>query len=320
MKGSKIMIPLFALILFLSAPLWPTPVLAAEPGAATLAVDTVWLEDGVLCIQVTEQSAGKSRIQTLKLNLRDYAGDSDEYVSVRAVDRAGNESNTIQFKNPYYKPTETAPEPSESVESQGSPAVSAPASPEPSKPPALSIPPTPGDTPGGSASAVPDNAFSPDGNGTVLDDATDADGKEFFTIEAEDGAVFFLVVDRQRTADNVYFLNTVTEEDLLSLAKPGANVSESGVPTPDPPAATEAPEATSDPTPAPPQQTAGGVDGGTLMAIVLAAAAAGGVGYYVKILRPKRQSAMDGDEEYDEPENTGAEEAYDDDGEEANSE
>ena len=52
--------------------------------------------------------------------------------------------------------------------------------------------------------------FTPEGTGTVLDNATDQDGKEFFTITTADEAVFYLVIDRQRGAENVYFLNAVT--------------------------------------------------------------------------------------------------------------
>jgi len=60
--------------------------------------------------------------------------------------------------------------------------------------------------------------FTPEGTGTVLDNATDQDGKEFFTITTADEAVFYLVIDRQRGAENVYFLNAVTVSDLMALA------------------------------------------------------------------------------------------------------
>ena len=61
--------------------------------------------------------------------------------------------------------------------------------------------------------------FTPEGTGTVVDNATDEDGKEFYTIQTPDEHVFFLVIDKQRTSENVYFLDAVTEKDLLSLAK-----------------------------------------------------------------------------------------------------
>lgn len=52
-----------------------------------------------------------------------------------------------------------------------------------------------------------------------VDNATDADGKEFFTITTPAENVFYLVIDRQRETENVYFLNAVTEADLLALAE-----------------------------------------------------------------------------------------------------
>lgn len=62
--------------------------------------------------------------------------------------------------------------------------------------------------------------FTPDGTGTVVN-ATSEDGKEVFTITTADEAVFYLVIDRQRSAENVYFLNAVTVADLMALAETG---------------------------------------------------------------------------------------------------
>lgn len=61
--------------------------------------------------------------------------------------------------------------------------------------------------------------FTPSGTGTVVDNATDQEGKEFFTITTADESVFYLVIDRQRGAENVYFLNAVTLADLAALAE-----------------------------------------------------------------------------------------------------
>ena len=61
--------------------------------------------------------------------------------------------------------------------------------------------------------------FTTDGMGTVVDNATDEDGKEFFTITTPSENIFYLVIDRQRTENNVYFLNAVTEKDLMALAE-----------------------------------------------------------------------------------------------------
>ena len=59
----------------------------------------------------------------------------------------------------------------------------------------------------------------PGGTGTVIENATEEDGKEFYTIMTPDENVFYLIIDRQRNTENVYFLNAVTEADLLPLAE-----------------------------------------------------------------------------------------------------
>jgi len=73
-------------------------------------------------------------------------------------------------------------------------------------------------TPTSTPTSVP-VPFSPDGTGTVLNYATDTDGKEFYTIITPDEHVFYLVIDRQRNTENVYFLDAVSVKDLLSLAE-----------------------------------------------------------------------------------------------------
>ncbi|OCN01353.1 hypothetical protein A7X67_01775 [Clostridium sp. W14A] len=61
--------------------------------------------------------------------------------------------------------------------------------------------------------------LTPDGTGTVIDNVTNEDGKEFFTITTPSKHVFYLIIDRQKDAENVYFLDAVTDKDLLALAK-----------------------------------------------------------------------------------------------------
>ncbi|MDR3278687.1 MAG: DUF4366 domain-containing protein [Oscillospiraceae bacterium] len=247
---------------------------SAEESAETLTVEAARLEGDTLHIEVTDKSSGAA--QTLTLNLRDYAAGGGEYVSVQAIDRGGNKSNVIQFKNPYYDEQLTVGE----TETE---------------------------------SSVPDGAFTPDGTGSVLDDVTDGGGKEFFTIQSEGGAVYYLIVDRERTADNVYFLNAVTEQDLLSLAVPGDG-SMSAVPAPEPQPVTPAPDASPEPAPAPPDEQRGGIGGGAVVFIVLAALAVGGAGYYFKIVRPKTQAAAEDEEEYgdESEEDAGKEDDFED--------
>lgn len=59
------------------------------------------------------------------------------------------------------------------------------------------------------------------GAGTVIDTSGVSENKEkeFYTIQTKDEKVFFLVIDHEQSAENVYFLDMVTEDDLTSLTK-----------------------------------------------------------------------------------------------------
>ena len=152
--------------------------------------------------------------------------------------------------------------------------------------------------------------FTPAGTATVIDNATDADGKEFYTIMTPNENVFYLIIDRQRETENVYFLNAVTEQDLLALAE----ISESPMPggsTPPEPEPTQAPEPTPEPVPEPEPEKGGGM--GMMIVVVLIVLAGGGAAYYFKIYRPKQERAdMTEDEDYDTNPYGEAEETEDD--------
>ena len=130
------------------------------------------------------------------------------------------------------------------------------------------------------------NPFTPNGTGTVLDNATSEDEKEFYTIVTEDENVFYLVIDKQRDTENVYFLNAVTESDLMALAEQDAEESTEPV----------------EPEPAPETGTSPVM----LVLIGVAVLAVGGLGYYFKIYKPKHE--LDDAADLDEFEFAGPEE------------
>ena len=140
------------------------------------------------------------------------------------------------------------------------------------------------------------NPFTPAGTGTVIDNATDADGKEFYTIMTPNENVFYLIIDRQRETENVYFLNAVTEQDLMALAEVTVDSGTSAIPD-----TTPAPEPTPEPEPEPapePEPEKGG-NMGMMVVVVLVVLAGGGAAYYIKIYRPKQEQANIS-EDYDE--------------------
>ena len=137
--------------------------------------------------------------------------------------------------------------------------------------------------------------FTPEGTGTVVDNATDGDGKEFFTITTPSENVFYLIIDRQRDGQNVYFLNAVTERDLLALAEkdPEPEVTE---PVMEPEPETEPP---TEPEPEPEPEKTSGFPMGNILMIAAVLLAGGGAGYYFKVCRPKHEAPDMDDEEYD---------------------
>ena len=58
--------------------------------------------------------------------------------------------------------------------------------------------------------------LTPDGNLEIVDDIVDED-KQFITVKSRSGAEFYIVIDRSRESDNVYFLNQVDDVDLFAL-------------------------------------------------------------------------------------------------------
>lgn len=162
--------------------------------------------------------------------------------------------------------------------------------------------------------------FTPDGQATVVDNVTDEDGKEFYTFVTPNENVFYLVIDKQREQDNVYFLNAVTEDDLMNLAEKSED-STSAVP--EIPVCTCTAKCVSgevdtacsvcvntksqcigkstEPTPPTeeiPEKPKKESSGGTLIFILLAVAIAGGAGYYFKVYKPKKD--LDDAEDFDE--------------------
>lgn len=293
---------------------------------------------------------------TLDVPLREL-GDDFEQFSIQAVDAAGNKSKIVQLDNPNYEePEDESDKPAqECPEATETPAATTTTTTTPTTPAVTTTPTVPatpststssGGTTTGSGTAASgaatvktsttssvtqeieeteeepraDAPLTPDGQATVVDNVTDEDGKEFFTITTPDENIFFLVIDRQRESENVYFLNAVTESDLLALAvEDEEEPVEEAVPDPEPvcecgelcePGAVdrdcpvcvlnlkdctgEAPAVTEEPEE--PKDEGSGM--GTIIFILIAALAAGGAGYYFKIYKPRHD--LDDAEDFDE--------------------
>ena len=134
--------------------------------------------------------------------------------------------------------------------------------------------------------------------------------KEFYTIMTPDENVFYLIIDKQRDSENVYFLNAVTESDLMALAQKDTD-SQTVTPTapsePEPAAPAEPEEPSEPETSEPePEQPAPKSNNSMMFLVIVAALAAGGLGYYFKVYKPKHD--LDDAEDIDDFEFEGPEE------------
>lgn len=313
----KLFSGLFALVLCMGAFLFPVTAMAAADSKPPSV--NAWLTGDTMHIEATDDDSGVEAVYidshrfnylvdgVIEVNIKDN-NDGHAKISVYAVDFAGNKSAVVEIVNPHYKaPTSTAP-PANSGTTPAPNPTQPPASgtqrPSSTPQPSTSVPtssPAPSQEP--TSSAVPDDAepnpFTPEGQAEVVDNATEQDGKEFYTITTPEGNVFYIVIDRQRDTENVYLLNAVTEYDLAQLAEKGDGTSQSVIPTPEP---TPQPEPTPEPVPTPepePEKPVENSNTGMIVFVLIAALAAGGAGYYFKILKPK-QDAANTDDEFDE--------------------
>lgn len=327
---------------------WSAPTVRAVVDDGKLCIEARDNRSGIASILVDGKAYAVSEQNTMWVMIQEL-DPSKKQITVQAVDRAGHKSELTTVDNPNYQPPKAEPEPEQEPESQ--PETESPVSSSPQTSTVTQAPAAPQQTAGkavskpdqsaaestvvsagasASASVDPeaeadttprsDNAFTPDGQGTVVDNGTDAEGKEFFTITTANDNIFYLIIDQQRDSKNVYFLNAVTEEDLLALAEPAANDGESAVSDPEPVCTcgvqceagavdTDCPvcvlswkdctgkaPAPTEEEPTESEQEGGGA--GTFVVIALAALAAGGAGWYVKIYKPKHE--LDDAEDFDE--------------------
>ena len=282
---------------------------------------------GVERIYVCGNSFSKLDNGTLDICLKDYA-DEYEKITVQAKDEAGNKSRMTQLNNPFYEEPEKENHKQESSTSAVVPSGSGTTSEtsaqksaegQNAKPTeAASVAPSekeeqkkekdPSAIKPTAEKETEEAPFTPDGNATVVDNAEEEQGKEFYTIMTPDENVFYLVIDKQRDSENVYFLNAVTEEDLRALtqkSEPEQVVAPVAPEEPEQPETQEIkkteevlPEKTEMPEPKPVN---------SMMIVVLAAViAVGGIGYYLKVYKPKHE--LDDAEDIDDFEFGGPEE------------
>ena len=195
------------------------------------------VSDGLLTIQASDNDSGVKVIYvngyeftdvtngTLNIRLSQFDA-GYEYFTISAMDAAGNMSEVYKTKNPYYKDPES--------DDDSNPAEQLPVSADPTHPSSATATVTDhtttdsnGNTVSSTSARTPEQEkkeefAKADAEEEALNEAGEDGedmslGKEFYTIEAASGKVFYLIIDRDGDEEMVYFLTEITENDLLNV-------------------------------------------------------------------------------------------------------
>ena len=288
----------------------------------------------VICIEATDSISGVAAVYvnghklkysgtTLDANIRAYA-DGRQQIAIYAVDLAGNVSQKVYVKNPFYGRDDSGSSGNDSRHS----ATKKPSSGGAKTTPKPTATPMPTDVPqatmqpqttaapdidalyallvqlaGGAETGGPTEGkpFSMGGNMKTVDLLySKATNKQFITVQTRKGETYYLVIDYDKPLDKdgeqyeTYFLNLVDDRDLFGV------VSKDEQPTPEP-TATPTPKPTAEPKPEAEKTT----DSTAMMALVLLVVLiAGGAAAFIMLGKKKdtqpRYTELDDDDDEEE--------------------
>ena len=289
----------------------------------------------VICIEATDSTSGVAAVYvnghklkysgtTLDANIRAYA-DGRQQIAIYAVDLAGNVSQKVYVKNPFYgrddsgsSGNDSKPSATKKPSSGGAKTTPKPtATPIPTDVPQATMQPQTTVAPdidalyallaqlaGGAETGEPTEGkpFSMGGNMKTVDLLySKATNKQFITVQTRKGETYYLVIDYDKPLDKdgeqyeTYFLNLVDDRDLFGV------VSKDEQPTPEP-TATPTPKPTAEPKP----ETEKATDSTAMMVLVLLVVLiAGGAATFVLLgkkrdAQPRYNTELDDDDDEEE--------------------
>ena len=215
----------------------PTIIAAAKNGI--LIVQGVDAESGIAALYVNGNEFTELTNNTLNVRLQ-KADTSYEYFTLQAKDKAGNMSESYKVGNPYYENPDAVKENTE-VSGTEQNAASLPADGTASKPTSATATVTEHQTTNETATAPtePENTGNEtdteadtgrvqgesSASGMTTGTVQDKGGKEFYTIKTKSDKVFYLIVDKDKTDENVYLAQyesgqrTPKQETLIRIAE-----------------------------------------------------------------------------------------------------
>ena len=289
----------------------------------------------VICIEATDSISGVAAVYvnghklkysgtTLDANIREYA-DGRQQIAIYAVDLAGNVSQKVYVKNPFYgrndsgsSGNDSKPSATKKPSSGGAKTTPKPtATPMSTDVPQTTMQPQTTAAPdidalyallaqlaGGAETGEPTEGkpFSMGGNMKTVDLLySKATNKQFITVQTRKGETYYLVIDYDKPLDKdgeqyeTYFLNLVDDRDLFGV------VSKDEQPTPEP-TATPTPKPTAEPKPEAERTT----DSTAMMALMLLVVLiAGGAAAFVVLgkkrdAQPRYNTELDDDDDEEE--------------------
>ena len=289
----------------------------------------------VICIEATDSISGVAAVYvnghklkysgtTLDANIREYA-DGRQQIAIYAVDLAGNVSQKVYVKNPFYgrddsgsSGNDSRPSATKKPSSGGAKTTPKPtATPMPTDVPQATMQPQTTAAPDidalyallaqladGAETGEPTEGkpFSMGGNMKTVDLLySKATNKQFITVQTRKGETYYLVIDYDKPLDKdgeqyeTYFLNLVDDRDLFGV------VSKDEQPTPEP-TATPTPKPTAEPKPEAEKTT----DSTAMMVLVLLVVLiAGGAAAFVVLgkkrdAQPRYNTELDDDDDEEE--------------------
>ncbi len=323
------------------------PTLNAAVSDGLLTIQAVDSESGVKVVYVNGYEFNEFTNGIINIRLSQFDA-GYEYFTIQAMDVAGNMSEVYKTKNPYYKDPES--------KDNNDPAKQLPASAEATKPASATAVVTDHTKTEGQNSGQ--TVKIDQGTGSTLEAQKKTElaladsqlsgtsgtgqnmnlGKEFYTIEAASGKVFYLIIDRDGQEEEVHFLTDITENDLLNVTSDNSDtlpknsaalesqipVTESALPNnnkneeltrevevPDEPEADTQEEQTED-EPEPEEEPVKNNTAAGYIVLAVLAIAAIGAAYYVKIVKKRQEGDFvededdedDDDSDYDDSEET----------------
>ncbi len=200
------------------------PTLNAAVNNGTITVQSADTDSGIKAVYVNGFEFTNLTNGTVNIRMEQF-DTGYQYFTVQAMDNAGNMSENYRVNNPYYSTGSSSskyklPESAEATKPASSTAkvtdhiktdnqgnmISA------NK---VSSPSSTSQTGEKKKSLVEADALEREKEYTTVS----GQGKEFYTIEAKTGKVFYLIIDRNGDNEEVHFVTDITENDLLNVTE-----------------------------------------------------------------------------------------------------